>query len=79
MCTGQLKRFEFTQPKMGSLFNIILYMEDSTQANALAFESFRLVDSLNLVFSDYDPQSELNKLSGSSGTGTWFKTSPVLW
>jgi FAD:protein FMN transferase len=76
---GQLKRFEFTQPKMGSLFNIILYVEDSTQANQLAFESFRLVDSLNHIFSDYDPESELNQLSASSGSGTWFKPSPVLW
>jgi len=64
---------------MGSLFNIILYVEDSTQANQLAFNSFLLVDSLNHIFSDYEPESELNKLSASSGSGTWFKPSPVLW
>ena len=56
-----------------------MYVEDSTQANQLAFESFLLVDSLNHIFSDYDPESELNQLSAPSGTGTWFKPSPVLW
>jgi thiamine biosynthesis lipoprotein len=76
---GQTNRFEFTQPKMGSLFNIILYSKDSAQANQLAFSSFLLVDSLNHIFSDYDPESELNQLSASSGSGTWFKPSPVLW
>lgn len=76
---GQLKRFEFTQPKMGSLFNIIFYDSDAGHANHLAFESFHLVDSLNLIFSDYDPESELNQLSSSSGSGVWFKPSSVLW
>ena len=53
-----LKRFEFEEPKMGSPFQIILYSKDSISAKA-----YELVDSLNLIFSDYVAESELNQLS----------------
>ncbi|MEI9911994.1 MAG: hypothetical protein WDO71_21535 [Bacteroidota bacterium] len=48
---------------MGSPFNLIFYSDDSVKAATLADRSFHLVDSLNLIFSDYIPASELNRLS----------------
>ena len=61
--SAQLKRFQFTQNKMGSPFNIIFYHNDSTKAILLADECFLLVDSFNAVFSDYSTDSEVGKLS----------------
>lgn len=65
--SAQLKRFEFSQMKMGSPFNLIFYHTDSSQANQFAAESFRIVDSLNAVFSDYDSSSEIGRLSKQTG------------
>ncbi len=60
--SAQLKRFEFSQIKMGSSFNIIFYHSDSTRAVQLAKECFLMVDSLNCIFSDYDSASEASRL-----------------
>jgi len=65
--SAQLKRFCFTQPKMGSPFTIIFYADDSIKAATLANNSFKLVDSFNLLFSDYIDSSELSRLSASAG------------
>jgi FAD:protein FMN transferase len=59
----QLKRFSFTESKMGAPFNIVLFCNDSTKANQIAKQSFNLVDSFVLIFSDYIDSSELSKLS----------------
>jgi thiamine biosynthesis lipoprotein len=61
--SGQLKRFEFSQNKMGSPFNLIFYHTDSTEAGSLAKECFSIVDSLNTIFSDYTSESEVGKLA----------------
>src|SRR6476660_9567877 len=60
--SAQLKRFEFSEYKMGSSFNIIFYHTDSTEAVILAKECFLIVDSLNNIFSDYSSESEVGKL-----------------
>jgi FAD:protein FMN transferase len=60
---AQLKRFSFTESKMGAPFNIVLFCNDSTKANQIAKQSFNLVDSFVLIFSDYIDSSELSKLS----------------
>jgi FAD:protein FMN transferase len=59
----RLKRFSFTESKMGAPFNIVLFCNDSTKANQIAKQSFNLVDSFVLIFSDYIDSSELSKLS----------------
>lgn len=60
---AQLKRFEFSQIKMGSTFNLIFYHTDSIKANAIAKECYSLVDSLNDIFSDYSQTSEIGRLA----------------
>ncbi len=61
--SAQLKRFQFSENKMGSPFNIIFYHTDSLQAMQAAHECFLLVDSLNTIFSDYSLSSEVGKLT----------------
>ena len=61
--SAQLKRFEFLQNKMGSPFGIIFYCNDSAQATELSNQCFALVDSLNNIFSDYSPLSEVGRLA----------------
>lgn len=61
--SAQLKRFQFTENKMGSPFNIIFYHPDSAEAVVLAKECYAIVDSLNNIFSDYSPTSEIGKLT----------------
>ena len=61
--SGQLKRYEFSENKMGSPFRIIFYHSDSSKAAALPKECYLLVDSLNNIFSDYTLESEIGKLT----------------
>lgn len=60
-----LKRFSFSEPAMGTVFNIIFYATDSLMAREISEVAFKKVKTLNSVFSDYDPNSELNRLCNS--------------
>lgn len=76
----QLKRFTFSQSKMGSPFTIIFYSADSIRANVIAEECFHLVDSLVIIYSDYLDSSELNKLCATAGkANNYIKVSPALF
>jgi thiamine biosynthesis lipoprotein len=79
LCSAQQKRFSFSQPKMGSPFSIIFYTDDSLQASLLAKQSFALVDSFVLIFSDYIDSSELSKLSATAGTKAATNVSPAMF
>jgi len=61
--SAQLKRFQFSENKMGSSFNLIFYHTDSAEAVVIAKECFLIVDSLNSIFSDYSSESEVGKLA----------------
>lgn len=61
---AQLQRFHFTQNKMGSPFSITFFHNDSAQAAMYANNCYRIVDSLNNIFSDYTTESEIGKLAG---------------
>jgi FAD:protein FMN transferase len=76
---SQSKKHTFSQPKMGSPLSITLYANDSTKANQIATEAYKIADSLNLIYSDYLENSELSLLSKKSGTNEFTKVSPALW
>ncbi|MEJ7680783.1 MAG: FAD:protein FMN transferase [Segetibacter sp.] len=81
ICTtasAQYKKYSFQQPKMGSPFNIVIYSLDSVKAENAALETFRMIDTLNEIYSDYLPNSETNRLCAASGTGKWVKASEPL-
>lgn len=60
---AQLKRYQLTQPKMGSPFIITVYHQDSAFAYSKMKQAFQLVDSINALFSDYDSNALAYKIS----------------
>lgn len=66
---SQERKFSFSKQKMGSPFNIIIVSNDSAKARGLSEKSYSLVDSFNMIFSDYDPNSELSRLNQQAGKG----------
>ena len=54
---------------MGSPLNIVFVAHDSVEARILSEKCFALVDSFNLIYSDYDPNSELSHLNALAGKG----------
>jgi thiamine biosynthesis lipoprotein len=59
---GELERYEASRPSMGTLFQITLYASDEASAQ-LAFDAaFARIEELNGIFSDYDSDSETNRL-----------------
>ena len=63
---------------MGSVFRLVLYAESQAEASKAAQAAFKRIVELNQILSDYDPESEVNSLSASSGKGKWVKLSPDL-
>jgi thiamine biosynthesis lipoprotein len=75
-----LRRFEYTHPQMGTVFRLIFYTEkDSMQAAGIARLVFDRVDALNASMSDYLPDSELNRLCATAGSGRPVAVSDDLW
>ncbi|RYD73443.1 MAG: FAD:protein FMN transferase, partial [Verrucomicrobiaceae bacterium] len=73
------QRFVFERAEMGLPFRITLYAEDASIAKAAAAAAFERIAILNGILSDYDPDSELSRLSRSSGQGKTIPVSTVLW
>ena len=59
---GELERFEFESPHMGTLFRIALYAPDAEAAEKAADDAFALAARLERSFSDYQADSELMRL-----------------
>lgn len=64
---------------MGMQFKLILYSATAEAANRAATAAFDRIHQLNGVLSDYDPHSELSRLSETAGRGTAVKVSDDLW
>jgi FAD:protein FMN transferase len=60
-----LARFEFAEPHMGTLWRITLYAPDGAAATNAVRAAFARVKALDLMMTDYDPESELMRLSKS--------------
>ncbi len=74
-----LQRFEFEQAQMGVPFRIVFYAGSQAIAETAARAAFRRVAELNQIYSDYEDDSELTKLSRTSGSGQSVKVSDELW
>ncbi|MDB5339487.1 MAG: rane-associated lipoprotein involved in thiamine biosynthesis [Planctomycetaceae bacterium] len=74
-----LTRYEFSQRLMGISFDISVYASDETVANEAAEAAYRRIRELNAIFSDYEPDSELNRLCKTAGTGRAIPVSRELW
>lgn len=64
---------------MGMSFRIVLYAADRATAEKAAELGFERLRQLNDIMSDYDPDSELSRLSRTSGKGEEVAVSPDLW
>lgn len=74
-----LRRYEFSHPQMGTVFRLIFYAAHDSVASVASQAAFRRLDQLNAILSDYQPDSELSRLSASSGSGQAMKVSGDLW
>jgi len=62
-----LKRFEYSEPHMGTMFRIVLYAPDTPAAGRASSAAFARITALDNTMSDYKPTSELMRLSASAG------------
>ncbi|HQR92753.1 MAG: hypothetical protein B7Y15_03000 [Bacteroidetes bacterium 24-39-8] len=67
--SAQPKKYHFSSTKMGSPLNLVFVDTDSIHASQIAKTAFDLVDSLVQIYSDYDSNSELSRLSAQAGKG----------
>lgn len=73
-----MTKFSFSEQKMGSPLNIIFYSIDSVSASKHAKACFKLTDSLNHIFSNYDTSSELSAINNNAGIKKNI-VSPLMW
>ena len=59
---AQENRYAYSMQKMGSPFNLVIYAGAKQIADSAAYQSFKLIDSINIICSDYDSSAELFKL-----------------
>jgi thiamine biosynthesis lipoprotein len=64
---GNLSRFEFVETHMGCSFNIVLYSTDEPSARSASKQAFARIAALDATLSDYQPESELSRLSLKAG------------
>ncbi len=74
-----LERFVFEKAEMGLPFRITLFAPGEYAAKAAADAAFARVEALNAVLSDYDDESEISRLSRTSGSGKAMPVSDDLW
>jgi FAD:protein FMN transferase len=74
-----LGRYEFHQTEMGVPFRVVLYASSQTAADAAAEAAFQRIKQLNDIMTDYDSDSELSRLSQTSGQNQAVPVSPDLW
>jgi thiamine biosynthesis lipoprotein len=73
-----LARFEYAETHMGSTFNLILYSTAEAIARDASRAAFRRIADLDAILSDYQPESELSRLSARAG-GPPVAVSPDLF
>ena len=73
------QRFAFEKAEMGLPFRITLFAPEEATAKAAAAAAFARVEELNGVLSDYDDESEISRLSRTSGSGIAVRVSDDLW
>ena len=73
------QRFEFSEPRMGVSFRIILYTASEETAKRAAAAAFLRIAELDQTLSNYDTDSELSRLGHQSGQSSWMPLSDDLY
>lgn len=78
---GGAARHAFSRALMGTEFRIVIHSvpADSAVARRAAEAAFARIAELERVLSDYDPESELSRLSATAGHGRPVPVSDDLW
>src|SRR4051794_7104691 len=58
-----LRLFSRAHPAMGTTFSLYLYATDEAAADRAAEHVFAVVDDLEILLSNYRPQSELSRIN----------------
>jgi thiamine biosynthesis lipoprotein len=74
-----LTRYSQRQPHMGVEFEIVLYASSQPAAEQALRAGFERIAQLDRIMSDYDPESELSRLSAAAPTTAPMKLSDDLW
>jgi thiamine biosynthesis lipoprotein len=72
-------RLEFQRTEMGMPVRMVIHSGNPAHARLAAKTAFDRIRSLNLILSDYEEGSEINRLRHSSGSGRWMPVSQELW
>lgn len=72
------QRYEFQEKQMGVPCDLVLYAPGEEVANGVSRAVYDRISALNRLFSDYEPESEVMRLSRSSGSGEKFPVSREL-
>ena len=73
-----LKKYEYSLPRMGTIFRIEMYSAQETQASKAAEAAFARAEELEQIMSDYRPDSELMRLA-REGSAAPFPVSSDLY
>ncbi len=60
---SQSTRYHFTAERLGTTVGAVFYAESNIQINEVKDHFFQLLDSLNQIFSDYQPNSEISRIA----------------
>ncbi len=74
-----LQRFEFSQAQMGLDFRITVFAATESTATTAVSAAYLRIAELNSILSDYDSDSEISRLSLSSGSDRWIPVGEDLW
>lgn len=74
-----LERVEVSGDHMGTRFRVVVYAPDAASGREAASGALDRVRALDARLSDYDPESELSRLSRTAGSGEAFRCSEDLW
>lgn len=75
----ELQRFDYSSHHMGTTFRILLYAESKQLADSASQAAFSRVEEMNKIMSDYDPESELSRLSDKAPTQNPVRVSDPLF
>jgi len=75
----ELQRYEYNSVHMGTQFRIVCYAADDSIGAKASNAAFARIEKLDEILSDYLDDSELNRLSLSSGSGLAVKVSKPLF
>ena len=73
------RRFAESQRHMGVEFEVVLYAADEATAKRAFAAAFERIAALDRILSDYDPASELSRLSETAPTPEPVQISADLW